>query len=1049
MPGFTRIKGFLDVKAVEATCLAVVQRHAIMRTTYAYIDNGPVQTISPTIDWSLSMVDLSGLPETLREKEMQFLIKREAQRPFSLAHDLPWRVLLLRLTEADHVLSTVQHHISCDGWSIRLRDDEYSTLYAAFTAGQPSPLPELSIQYADYAYWQQEQLRGIGSESAVTYWQEKLAGFTPLQLPTDRPYPAVLTSKGASHYAFLASRLVNEVTNFCQKQNVTSFMVMLAALKAVLYRYTGQTDITIGSSFSNRDRPELESLIGFFVETIILRTDLAGDPTFAELVERVRQVTLEAYMYRQLPVEQIIANMRLNRDAGRNLLVQVLFEWQDWRQLLVHQVDLPELKTAERGSGIPIDTARFELALFAEMRPDGIECNWEYSTDLFDHGSITRLSDHFQTLLHAALKNPQQRLSALPLLTAAEQQQLLAWNQPFHNMTDEPLFVHRQFEAQAEKTPAAVAVVFADQHLTYQALNRRANQLAHHLQRLGVGAEVFVGLCLPRSPEMIIGLLAVLKAGGAYVPLDPAYPQERLLFMLQDAGVRVLLTQQELADRFAASERDVICLDGEWTCVDTNPATDLSASLWPTNAAYVIYTSGSTGTPKGVVIQHDNLAGYTATAGTVFNLTAADRVLQFASISFDTAAEEIYPCLTGGATLVLRTDEMLGPATPFWRTCREQAITVLDLPTVYWHELARSPGPEMALAKAVRLIIIGGEKAQLDYVNKWLEYRQTAGPQLVNTYGPTEATVVATAANLDTPLQGHVPIGRPIPNAQAFILDEAMHPVPVGVTGELYLGGHGLARGYFKRARLTAARFVPHPYSERAGERLYKTGDLAKYLPDGNIIFTGRRDHQVKIRGYRIELGEVEAALMELMAVSEAVVVAHEDTSGKQELAAYLVFAEDQTMEARELRARLQQKLPAYMVPANFIPLPSLPYTVSGKIDRQALPGPSAAGHSPAADLFVAPRTLSEQLLVEVWSALLGIEEISVYDNFFERGGHSMLAIQLMARLQDMLQIELSLQLFFQQPTIAGMAVTIDQMLLQEIENLSEEEALMLLESEA
>ncbi|MCB8954285.1 MAG: amino acid adenylation domain-containing protein [Ardenticatenales bacterium] len=1049
MSEMTRTRGALYPEALSAAILEIVRRHEVMRTIYEVVDGEPFQVVEPVPAWSLPLIDLADLSERAREAEMMRLASAQAQRPFHLQREQPWRAVLIRLAADEHVTVFTQHHISCDGWSIQLRKNELTSLYEALAIGDPSSLPALPIQYADFAHWQRERLQGEALERLQDYWRQKLANFTPLQLPTDRPHPPVQTDNGATRTVRLSPSLNAGLDALCRQESVTGFMISMAVLKILLSRMTGQTDITVGSSFANRDRPELEKLIGFFVDTIVLRTDLSGNPTFRALLQRTRQVVLEAHLHKDLPVEHIIASLQTRRDMSRNVLVQFLFEWQDWRHMAATE-GTADTTAEDDVVGVSTNAAKFDLALFAEAQNAGIICSWEYNTDLYEDETIVRLAAQFETLLGAALADPDQPIGYLPLLTPDTEAQILrAWNPP---PTPRPAFhsVHARFAAQAAATPDAIAIAYQDTCLSYAALEQRANQLARYLRQQGVGAETVVGICLERTPELLVALLATLKAGGAYLPLDPLYPASRREFMLRDAGAAVLLTHSQLLAQPPAFDGHTLCLDACADRLAQQETTPPRVAIHPQQNAYIIYTSGSTGLPKGVAISNGALADYTTTAIENFQVTATDRVLQFASISFDTAAEEIYPCLASGATLLLRTDDMLGPAAHFLRICRQQAITFLDLPTAYWHELTRGMVAETLLwPETVRLVIIGGERALPE---RWRQWRTLVSPQvqLVNTYGPTEGTIVAISDNLSQREADHeyeVPLGRPIPHVQAYILDPYLHPTPVGIPGELHIAGAGLARGYLRHPSLTAARFIPHPYSDRPGARLYKTGDLARYRPDGTIEFVGRGDNQVKIRGFRIEPGEIEARLTEHPQVGQAAVIAREDTPGNSYLTAYVVGIEDHALNVNEIRAFLQEKLPDYMIPTSIVMLEAMPLTTSGKLDRRMLPTPERV--RPELDGgYVAPRTLSEEMLTELWAETLGIEQPGIYDNFFELGGHSMLVIQLMAKVQDVFQVELSLRLFFEQPTIAELALALDEILLTEIEGLSEEEVMALLEDE-
>jgi amino acid adenylation domain-containing protein len=812
-------------------------------------------------------------------------------------------------------------------------------------------------------------------------------------------------------------------------------MTLLAAFQTLLYRYSGQEDIVVGSPIAGRNRVEIEGLIGFFLNSLAMRTDLSGNPSFRELLGRVREVALGAYAHQDLPVEKLIEELQLERDLSQNRLFQVLF--------ILQNTPMPILELSGltlSSSVIDNKTAKFDLTLELKETPLGISGWFEYNTDLFNETTLVRMVGHFQTLLEGIVANPEQKLSDLPVLTPAERQILLVeWN---NTQADYPkdLCIHQLFETQVELTPEAIAVVFEDKQLTYRELNYRANQLAHYLRTLAVGPEVLVGLCVERSLEMVVGLLGILKAGGAYVPLDPAYPKERLALMLSDSQVPVLLTQEQLLPRLPEHQAHVVRLDTDWGVISQHSQENPVSGVTPENLTYLIYTSGSTGKPKGVMIQHQSLVSFTQTAVVEYGLSQRDRVLQFASISFDAAAEEIYPCLTSGGTLVLRTDEMLSSVPTFLQKSRDWELTVWDLPTAYWHQVTYELATQdLLLPESLRLVIIGGERALPERIGMWQkivgdrakrEGHQAHHPQLVNTYGPTEATVVATMYKLpgstptDTTLP-EVPIGRPLRHVQTYVLDRYRQPVPIGVPGELHIGGAGLARGYLNRPELAHKQFIPNPFSDNPNARLYKTGDLVRYLPDGNIEFLGRIDHQVKIRGFRIELGEIEAVLSQHPEVRETLVMAREDVPGDKRLVAYLVRNQKSTPTTSELRRFLKEKLPDYMMPSVFVLLDAMPLTPSGKIDRRSLPAPDHTKRE-VEETFVAPRTSAEETLAGIWSEVLGLEKVGVHDNFFELGGHSLLATQLTARASKAFQVKLPLRNVFEAPTVAALVERVE-----------------------
>ncbi|MEH2072606.1 MAG: amino acid adenylation domain-containing protein [Nostoc sp.] len=881
-----QLKGVLNLAALEKSLNEIIRRHESLRTCFEILNEQPVQVIHPTLTVKLPVVNLSNLPQALQNAEVEQLTAEIAQKPFDLAFSPLLRAMLLQIGEQEHLLLLVIHHIVCDGWSIQILNQELAVLYESFCAEKSSPLSKLPIQYADYSIWQRQWLQGERETTQLSYWKQQLADApTTLALPTDRQRPPIQSFQGATSPFKLSPRLTSMLKSLSNQQGVTLFMTLLAAFQAQLYRYTNQEDICVGSPIANRNHTNIEGLIGFFVNTLVLRTDLSRNPSFLELLGRVREVCVGAYAHTDIPFERVVAELHPERNLSHTPLFQVMFALQeDSKKDLV----LPglTLKWLDNHS----QTAKFDLTLFVMDAKSELWGFWEYNTDLFDAATIERMNGHLINLLEAIVTDPQKRLSDLPLLTNAEQQTLLGkWNDTTTNYSEEKC-IHELFEAQVERTPDALAVVFEEEQLTYRELNLRANQLAHHLQALGVKPEVLVGLCTERSIEMIIGLLAILKAGGAYVPIDPTYPQQRLALVLNNAQLTILLTQQNLLAKLPAHTAKVLCLDeihwqGISSAIPQNPVNQTN----PLNIAYVIYTSGSTGIPKAVTIQHQSLVNFVQAAITQYELQPQDRILQFASISFDAACEEIFPCLLHGATLVLRTDEMLVSIKAFNQKCQQHCISVLDLPTAFWHQLTSELATSaLKLPESLRLVIIGGEKALPDKVNTWRQ--QVPSIRLINSYGPTETTVVATVCDLAT-VEVQVPIGKAIANVQTYVLDSNLQPVPIGIWGELYVGGIGVARGYLHQPELTAQKFIPNPFSERLGSRLYKTGDRVRYRNDGQIEFNGRVDNQVKIRGFRIELGEIEALLDEHPYVREATVVSRKgkDVSDSQQLVAYVV----------------------------------------------------------------------------------------------------------------------------------------------------------------
>jgi amino acid adenylation domain-containing protein len=874
------------------------------------------------------------------------------------------------------------------------------------------------------------QQKAIGDRH-LSYWQKQLSEPLPiLALPTDYPRSPIQTDRTAKHTLPIDNLLGDAIEDLSRSSDVTLFVLLLAAFQTLLYRYTGETDLLVGCPIFTRDRVETQFLIGVFTNTLIFRTQLDPEMDFSELLGRVRQVSVDAYAHQELPVEQLIEELKLERNLSHSLLFQVMFQVRNLpdRDFVVSEIDLAEFNGAPQ-------IAASDLALDVTVGDTGLTCTFTYNTDLFAARTIERMAGHFHTLLTGIVADPYQQISRLPLLTAAELQQILReWNNS-ESADLEYRCIDRLFEAQVEQTPAQIAVVFAGGELTYRELNNRANQLARYLQSLGLGADKLVGISVDRSLEMVVGLLGILKAGAAYVPLDPAYPSDRLAYMVADADISILLTQDKWISRLPDCQAQIICLDSDWEKIDLCSPENLAGSNLGEDLAYIIYTSGSTGQPKGVMISHQAVSCFVRTAISAYRIAANDRLLQFASINFDAAVEEIYPCLLTGATLVLRTDEMLAGVRTFFQACDDLAISVLNLPTAYWHQLTTElVERDVSLPKALRLTIVGGEKILPAAVNDWLEYLAQQGKsdrlQILNTYGPTETTVTATIypipALSNTPL-GEIPIGRPLERVRAYILDRHQQLVPIGVPGELHIGGDCLALGYLNQPELTIEKFIPDPFGGVGDRRsrLYKTGDLARYLPDGNIEYLGRIDNQVKIRGFRIELGEIESVLSQHPDVLNAVAIAREDASGNKRLVAYVVAQNPVTLTPAKLRQFLNQKLPEYTIPSVFVVLDKFPLTPNGKIDRRALPVTDLTARIDTETSYLAPKNALEARLMAIWIEVLGIEKLGVGDNFFELGGHSLLAINIFRKIERQWGQNLPLTTILQYPTIAELATVI------------------------
>ncbi|MEG5063351.1 amino acid adenylation domain-containing protein [Microcoleus sp. B3-A4] len=1032
-----RLTGTLDARSLDRSLNELVKRHEVLRTAFKTINGQPVQAIASNLELKILEIDLRGLPETEGYREVERLIAAETQQAFDLSQAPLLRAKLLQLSDSNWVLLLSTHHIIFDAWSMGIFIQELATLYQAFCTGKPSPLPELSVQYADFASWQRQWLQGEVLETQLAYWKKQLGGnLSVLNLPTDRPRSAVQTFRGAVHKFTIPKAIAEEIAILSQREKATLFMTLLAAFKTLLYRYTGQEDILVGSPIANRNRREIEELIGLFANTLVFRTNLSSNPTFKELLNRVREVALGAYNHQDLPFEKLVEIIHHERDLSHNPLFQVLFSLRNVRtpQIKLPGVTLSSLEIERK-------TARFDLALDLEEGLEGINGTLEYSEDLFDASTARRIAGHFITLLESIAANPEQRISNLPILTKSEQQQLLfEWNNTQSELPNNQC-VHELFEAQTERTPDAIAVVFENEYLTYRELNKKANNLASYLQKIGVNPEVLVGIYVERSLEMMVGLLGILKAGGAYVPLDPAYPPERLAFMLEDAKISVLLTQKKLLETRPTNSASFVFLDADWEGISSSdePVVGLQNS---SNLAYVIYTSGSTGKPKGVQISHASVVNFLSSMRQQLAIADRDVWLAVTSLSFDIAALELFLPITTGSRVVVASREVASNGEKLLETLTNSGTTVMQATPASWKMLLAAGWQGNNQLK----ILCGGEALPRQLANQLL----LRCASVWNLYGPTETTIWSTLYQVDRKDES-VSIGRPIANTQIFILDPYLMPVPVGVFGELHIGGAGLSRGYLNRPELTAEKFIPNPFAEDPihdsfiphpssfilSERLYKTGDLARYLPDGNIEFIGRSDHQVKVRGFRIELGEIEAVLSQYPAVREAIALVREDNPGDKRLVAYIVANSElrgghgdtdptHSEFINHLRVFLKQKLPPYMMPSAFVLLEAMPLTPNGKIDRRSLRAPDI-NRAEFESNFTEPRTPDEQLIAEIWAEVLGLERVGIHDNFFELGGHSLLATQAISRLREAFQVEVPLRSLFESPTVA----TVTQSLLQ------------------
>ena len=997
----------VSVEAIGAVFKELVNRHETLRTVFGMQEGEPRQVIHEQLEVHVGFEDLQGQPDV--QEPVRERIVREARKPFDLEAGPLLRVSLLRLGVEENVLLLTVHHIISDGWSMGVLINDVAQIYKAQRKGEQVDLPELPIQYADYAVWQRERLQGGYLQEQLGYWKGQLHGAPALlELPLDRPRPAVQTYRGASVGFALSKELTVRLKELSQAQGATLFMVLQAAFAVLLHRYSGQDDISVGTPIAGRERAELEGLIGFFVNTLVLRTRVDAQESFEGLLRQAKETALQAYAHQEVPFEQLVEELKPQRSLSYSPLFQVMFILQNAPR---ESLEIPGLTFEPMAASSR--TAKFDLTCSVTEGGGRLFGGLEYNTDLFDEATIKRLARHYEVLLEGVCADPQAKVGELPLLTPEEERQILVeWNDTAVEYPRDKA-IHQLFEEQVQRAPDAVAVVYEGEELTYGQLNARANRLARQLRRRGVGPGVLVGICVGRSLEMVMGLLGVLKAGGAYLPLDPSYPSERLEYMLQDAAPKVLLTQQRLLQELPLYQAQVLCVEGDEALWAEESEADLDNLTQPQHMAYVTYTSGSTGQPKGVVAQHQSVVNYVWFVSTVYAITQVDRVLQIPSLSFDASVRDVLGTLISGAQLHLLTDDAARSPLDIRERMQEGGITALLSITPSLLELVAAAG-EDELA-TLRLLLVSGEALPEALVES-VALRMGRQVQVVNQYGPTECTMTSTFHRVQ--VEGPIHIGRPIPNGRTYILDPQQRPVPVGVAGELYVGGVGVSRGYLNRPELTAQKFVANPF-EAPGSRMYRTGDLARYLPDGNIVYLGRLDHQVKLRGVRIELEEIENVLRQQDRVAQAVVAVQSEVP---RLVAYVVPAD---LDVKQLHAALKAKLPEPMLPATYVALDSLPLTANGKIDRRQLP--TLDGKRPAQTEYVAPRNAMEDSLVCIWADVLKVERVGVNDNFFELGGHSLLATTLIGRVKEAFDVQVHLQELFHAPTVAHMAECIEQ----------------------
>ena len=999
------LQGRLDVGVLERALAEIVRRHESLRTVMATDEEGPHQVVLAAAPIAIPLTSVEQLPSAQRHDAALALARKEAARPFDIARGPMLRTRLIRLGDERHLFVLNAHHIAVDGWSLNLLYAELAQLYHAFLEGGASPLAELPTQYADYSLWQRELLEGPGAARQLDYWRERFATRVPvLELPSDRPRPPAQSYRGDVARITLPTDLYDAIKELGRREGVTPFMTLLAALDVLLMRYSGETDIVVGVGVANRRRQELESLIGFFVNTLALRTDLSGNPTFRSLLAQVRATTLDAYTNQDLPIERVFEELDLDRSLSHSPLFQMMLFFQNFP---AEETRLPGL------SMLPVEmdsvnsgTARTDLTLFANEGSDGLDLAFEYASDLFDRDTIAAFAGHFVSLMRAIVADPAQPIGELAILAADERRRLLVeWNETAHAA---PAWtcVHEGFEAQAARTPDAIAVERAGQTLTYRELDAEADALARTLRARGIGRGDLVALFVDRSPRMLVAMLGVLKSGAAYVPLDPGYPAERLRFMLEDAAVAAIVSERALASQLPAHDRHVIVLD------DVRAAPDgerVSVAVEPEDLAYVIFTSGSTGRPKGVQIPHRAVVNFLDSMAREPGLGADDVLCAVTTLSFDIAVLELLLPLTRGARVVLADRATASDGVALARLLEASGANVMQATPATWRMLLAAGWRGNARLR----ILCGGEALTRELADRLLD----CGREVWNVYGPTETTVWSCVERVVAE-SGAVSIGRPLANTEVYIVDARLQPVPAGVPGELLIGGLGVARGYLGRPELTAEKFVVDPFGARSGARLYRTGDLARRRRDGRIDVVGRIDHQVKLRGFRIEPGEIESVLAKHPAIAQAVVVCREDRPGDKRLVAYVTTRGDGAVSSGDLRAFAKRELPDYMVPSACVVLAELPLTPNGKIDRRALPAPEA-GNADAAS-FAAPRSDDEQTVAQIWADVLGVARVGLDDDFFALGGHSLLATQMIARIEKTFAADVPLRTLFEAPTLGG-----------------------------
>ncbi|ACC84846.1 non-ribosomal peptide synthetase [Nostoc punctiforme] len=1010
-----RLKGELDVKVFQSAVEKLVQRHEALRTTFSTDGNTLCIVASRQIE--IPIIDLSSSEPQEQQEKLASILRQEVEQPFDLEHGPLFRAKIVKLQAQEHLATLTAHHIICDGWSWAVLMPDLGKLYSGLQQGIVPELEEPD-NLSEYAILQEEEADSPEAIATEKYWLEQFADSLPvLDFPSDRPRPPLRTFNAAREDWHLSPELVANLKQLGTKLGCSFMTTLLGGFEVWLHRLTGQNDLVVGIPAAGQAALGQYNLVGHCVNLLPLRSQINGEQSFSDYLRSRRSAVLDAYDHQQFTFGSLVKKLVLPRDSSRIPLVPITFNIDQG----LDSDKLPFTGLEVEFFSNPRSFENFELFINATELHGQMTLECQYNTNLFDADTIRHRMTEFETLLLGIVANPNQSIAKLPILPAVEQQLLATWNQ---TQTDYPQHkcIHQLFEEQVERTPDAVALVFQEQQLTYRELNIRANQLAQYLQTLGVGADVLVGICVDRSLEMVVGVLGILKAGGAYVPLDPGYPQERLAFMLSDTQIKLLLTQKQLIDKLPTHTAKVICLDTDWDTINQTTPENLISNVKTDNLAYVMYTSGSTGQPKGVSVIHQGVVRLVKETDYV-SLTTKEVFLQISPISFDASTFEIWGCLLNGGKLII-----FPPHTPsldeLGQFIQQYQVTTLWLTAGLFHLIVDE---KIDALKPLRQLLAGGDVLSVTHVQKFLNTVENC--RLINGYGPTESTTFTCCYDIKAPLKpgASIPIGRPIANTQVYILDSHLQPVPIGITGELYIGGDGLAREYFNRPDLTAERFIANPFSPDSQSRLYKSGDLARYLPDGKIEYLGRIDNQVKVSGFRIELGEIEIALLQYPAVKEAVVIVREDAPGEKVLVGYFVAetGQDSPQIISELRRFLKQQLPEYMVPKIFMALEALPLNANGKVDRRALPKPDSLRPELEAN-YVAPRTPIEQQIADIWTQVLNVRQVGIYDNFFELGGYSLLGIQVVSRLRQALQVEILMSNLFELPTVADLAERVE-----------------------